>query len=112
MKAQRAIGEAVHLHSVSKPKAIKQQWISDDLDIPMLTGVGDRVPQCIAWFEDSILDFESTSLQSSRSQILHHCQERAALLAMVRVSAAQRAAETRLMRKVQDVSDSKYIELM
>jgi len=33
---------------------------------------------------------------------LHHWQERSAFLPMVRVSAALRAAETRLMRKVQE----------
>jgi hypothetical protein len=40
----------------------------------------------------------------SISEILHHWQERVALLPMVRVSTTRRIAETRLMRKVQDLS--------
>ncbi len=39
-----------------------------------------------------------------RSWILHHSQERCLLLRMVRVLAAHRAAKTRSLRKVQDLS--------
>ncbi len=43
---------------------------------------------------------------NGQSQILHHSQERDALLQMVRVLAAHRAAKTRSLRKVQDLSSS------
>ena len=43
-------------------------------------------------------------LRPLKAQILHHLQEREALLQMVRVWAALRAAQTRLLRKLQDVS--------
>ncbi len=38
------------------------------------------------------------------TQILHHLQERIAFLRMVRVLAAHRAAKTRSLRKVQNLS--------
>ncbi len=51
-----------------------------------------------------VLSLVTLAILRSYTQSLHHSQERCLLLRMVRVLAAHRAAKTRSLRKVQDLS--------